>query len=107
VRAGTPGNLAQLLKGGDVRLHETESALVESRIDDLTLARARAIVDRHHRPEGRVQAGDVIGEGGRHARWRPVRLAGDLAQATDRLADHPVAAALAVRTLLAEATDAH
>ena len=62
---------------------------------------------RQRRAEGSVEAGDVVGHRDGDARGRPVRIAREVAQPAHRLADHAVAGALAVGTVLAEAADAH
>ena len=105
-RAGAHRDRAQFFERRHVRLHETESAFVKRRVDDLSFAGLVACFEGQHGAERRIEAGDVVGGGGRNAAGRPVGVASNVAYAADRFADHAVAGALAVRTGLAVAADA-
>ena len=92
-RAGAVRDEAELVVGGNPRLHEVEGALVERRVDELAVPGLLARHQRHHRAESAMQAGDVVGHGDADARGRAVGIAGQVPQAAHRLANHAVARA--------------
>ena len=88
--------MSEFFERRHMRLHEAERAFVQRGVDDLPAAGLVPRLERDHRPERRIQAGDVVGDGGRDAAGRTIGVAGDMADAADRLANDAVAGPLAV-----------
>ena len=100
-------HMAQLLEGRHEALHHRERGLVQCRVHQLAAAAGLAVEQRHHGAERAVHRGQIVGGSQGDAAGRPVRVAGQLADAGEGVADRPVAGPRGVRAGLAVAADAH
>ncbi len=107
-----PVYLTQRAIFGQHALHHAQHAFGQRHVDGprLTVSfRAIALPQRRHDPEGGIEAGDRIADADAHPhRWQidgAGHMVGQVAQATDRLADHPEGGALGPRPVLAIAGD--
>ena len=91
------------------RLHEVEDRLVERHVDHLPLAGAPHVPGVHRRegPYDGVERGERVAEADAAPHRGPVRLAGDVSDASHRLADVREPGPVLVRPRLPVAGDAH
>jgi len=92
---------------GDQAFHHVEHRLMQGDVDHLSLAAIDlAVVQRSQDADHAMQRGEGIADRHAAAHRHPPRLAGEVAQAAHRLADHAEARQVAVRAGLAITRDA-